>query len=75
MTKLRPRPAAGYHAFLVQPLAGFEPKNWQDKPKHYRILEYVGSKLFLGRADAWRFLHNHQALEKGNFEAWAIYVE
>lgn len=75
MTKLRKKPAPSFHAFLVEPLADFQPKNWQDKPKNYRILEYLGPKQYLGRADAWRFLHNHRALETGELQTWAIYVD
>ena len=75
MTKPRIKPSTRYHAFLVQTSPEFEPTNWQDKPNQYRILEYLGPKRFKGRADAWRFLHNHQALETGNTAVWAIYVD
>jgi hypothetical protein len=75
MTKPRKKPGIRYHALLVQPSPEFEPTNWQDKPEHYRVLEYLGPKLFRGRADAWRFLHNHQAIETGDRRSWAIYID
>lgn len=74
MSKPRKKPASLYHALLVEPDEEFNPRNWQDKPRQYRVLEYLGPKRFLGRADAWRFLHNHQALEKGKTNVWAIHV-
>jgi hypothetical protein len=76
MTKPRKKPATQYHAFLVEPMPGFAPNNWQQKPDHYRILEYVGPKHFKGRADAWKFLHNHDAIERGGeITQWAIYLD
>ena len=73
MTKPRRKRPDSYHAFLVEPGPDFEPTNWQDKPRQYRILQYLGEKRFRGRADAWRFLHNHQALSIGNTSIWAIH--
>jgi hypothetical protein len=75
MTKLRKKPATQYHALLVEPTPDFSPTNWQDKPANYRIVEYLGPKQYRGRADAWRFMHNHEALENGQIETWAIYVD
>jgi hypothetical protein len=75
MTKPRRKPATQYHAFIVEPMRGFRPRNWQDKPTHYRILEFLGPKRFKGRADAWKFLHNHQAIEQGDLSKWAIYID
>ena len=75
MTKPRRKPANCYHAFLVKPSPGFKPTNWRDKPQHYRIVEYVGPKQFRGQVDAWRFLHNHDALTNGETDLWAIYVD
>lgn len=74
MTKFRRKPATGYHAFLVEPTPDFAPTNWQDKPLHYRIIEYAGLKQFKGQVDAWRFLFNHRALADGDTKLWAIYV-
>ncbi len=74
MTKLKSRPKTRYHAFIVEPDADFAPKNWQEKPANYRVIEYLGEKEFLGRADAWRFLHNHEAIESRNFKRWAVWV-
>jgi hypothetical protein len=56
----------------VEPEPGFEPKNWRDKPKSYRVIEYVGPKRFRGNADAWRFLHNQRQLQSNKLDAWAI---
>jgi hypothetical protein len=75
MTFPRRKPTTSFHAFLVEPMPGFKPTNWQDKPQHYRIVEYLGPKRFKGRADAWRFLHNHEAIDSGNVGTWAIYVD
>ena len=75
MTKPRRKPANCYHAFLVEPMPGFRPTNWQDKPQHYRIIEYIGPKQFKGQVDAFRFLHNHNALAKRDTGVWAMYVE
>ena len=75
MTKPRRKPATGYHAFLVEPMPGFSPTNWQDKPHHYRIVEYAGPKQFKGQVDAWRFLFNHKALANDDTRLWAIYVD
>jgi hypothetical protein len=75
MTKLKSRPKVHYQAFLVEPEPDFAPKNWRDKPRSFRVIEYIGAKQFLGRADAWRFLHNHKALESNQTKVWAIVVE
>ena len=63
MTKFRKRPAQRFIAFLVQPTDDFEPNGWQDVPKNYRVIEYVGPKQFRGRADAWRFIENKTILD------------
>jgi len=75
MTKPRRKPPTQIHAFLVEPMPGFTPTNWRQKPDHYRILDYVGPKHFKGRADAWKFLHNHNAIMRGDFNQWAIYLD
>lgn len=75
MTKPRRKPATQFHAFLVEPMPGFAPTNWRQKPDHYRILEYVGPKHFKGSADSWKFLHNHEALLRGETQRWAIYLD
>lgn len=78
MTIIRRRPACAtrhYHAFIVQPAEDFRPNSWQDIPRLYRVLEYVGAKQFRGPADAWRFLHNRAALESGDCKRWAICIE
>lgn len=75
MTKPRKKPATNFHAFLVEPHPGFVPKNWRENPKHYRIIEYVGPKHFKGRADAWKFLHNHEAIHQNEVVQWAIYLD
>ena len=48
----------------MQPSADFNPNSWQDVPKHYRVIEYVGNKQFRGRADAWRFVENKTVLDQ-----------
>ncbi len=69
-----------YHAFIVEPVGPFAPSNWQGVPQSYRIVEYVGMKKHRGDADAWRFLHNRQALGDAAVSApsalarWAIVV-
>lgn len=75
MTKFRRKPATRFHAFLVQPNPEFEPRNWQQTPRHYRIVQYVGVKQFLGGADSWKFVHNHAAMESGDVSTWAIYLD
>lgn len=75
MTKPRKKPSSKFHAFLVEPEPGFRPTNWQQNPQHYRILEYVGAKHFKGRADAWKFLHNHDQLNLESIKQWAIYLD
>lgn len=75
MTKFKSRPMASYQAFLVEPGPDFEPRCWRDRPQSYRVLEYAGTKRFLGRADAWRFLHNHNAIQRNDFRSWAIIVD
>ena len=75
MTKPRKKPNTRFHAFIVEPMPGFTPRNWRQKPDHYRILEYLGPKHFKGRADTWRFLHNHDAIEQGDTTRWAICLD
>ena len=75
MTKPRRKPPTQFHAFLVEPQPDFKPSNWRQTPAHYRIVEYVGPKHFKGRADAWKFLHNHEAIHKDNVGTWAIYLD
>jgi hypothetical protein len=76
MTRFRARPKKKcYQAFIVEPSTDFAPKNWQDKPRSYRVLEYVGAKTFSGTADAWRFLHNQRALKANQFDTWAILLD
>ena len=75
MTKPRKKPRTKFHAFLVEPQPGFNPTNWQQTPEHYRILEYTGPINFLGRADAWRFMHNHDAIQSGQTGKWAMYLD
>lgn len=67
-------PSINYHAFLVEPTGDFHPGNWQDKPSSYRIVEYLGQKKYRGDADAWRFLHNREAIRNASTQRWAIYV-
>jgi hypothetical protein len=76
MTAIRKRKTSEYHAFLVKPMEAFCPNNWQQKPDSYQIIEYLGPKNRLGSVDAWRFLHNHQAIAQGKAaDSWAIYVK
>ena len=75
MTKPRSKLPTRFHAFLVEPQPDFKPSNWRQTPEHYRIIEYVGPKHFKGRADAWKFLHNHDAIQQENVCTWAIYLD
>ena len=75
MTKLRRKPSSKFHAFLVEPKPGFRPTNWRQNPEHYRIVEYVGPKMFKGSVDAWKFLHNHDEMAKESISQWAIYLD
>jgi hypothetical protein len=76
MTAIRKRPENSYHAFLVKPSEDFCPSNWQQKPEAYQIIEYLGPRNRLGSVDAWRFMHNHQAISQGTAtDGWAIYVK
>ena len=75
MTAIRKRTDTNYHAFLVKPAEDFSPINWQQKPESYQIIEYLGPRNRLGSVDAWRFMHNHTAIEQGTTsDGWAIYV-
>lgn len=73
MTKLRHRPT-GYLTFFVEPTSDFSPINWQQTPKNYRIIEFVGPTNMLGHADSWKFLNNQSALRSGDFRRWAIHI-
>ena len=75
MTKPRRKPSSRFHAFIVEPSPDFQPSNWQQTPRHYRIVEYVGPKGLRGPADAWKFLHNHDALHRGDQKRWAICLD
>jgi len=75
MTKPRRKPNTRFHAFIVEPSPDFRPTNWQQTPRHYRIVSYIGPKDFRGPADAWKFLHNHEALRSGDQTRWAICVD
>jgi hypothetical protein len=75
MTKPRSKPKARYQAFIVEPAPGFKPTNWRQTPTHYRIVEAAGARPFKGNADAWKFLHNHDALADQTTNRWAIYLD
>ncbi len=75
MSKPRKKPNSRFHAFIVEPSPDFKPNNWQQTPKHYRIVSYVGPKDFRGPADAWKFLYNHDALRRGDQTRWAICLD
>ena len=75
MTKPRKKPTTTFHGFLVEPTPGFRPTNWRQNPKYYRILEFIGTMHFKGRADAWKFLHNHEQMNHGPIKQWAIYLD
>ena len=61
-------------AMIVEPTEDFEPGNWQDTPRGYRIVELAGAKKHRGDADAWRFLFNRDAMKNGHVNRWAIWV-
>lgn len=78
MIKPGKKPVQLFYALLVEPHPGFEPTNWQQTPVHYRIIKHVGTKLFKGSVDAWKFLHNHDVMNNGTMKnghpaIWAIY--
>lgn len=75
MTKPRTKPKYKFLAFIVEPTPGFNPRNWQQTPEHYRIVEYMGPQPFKGAIDAWKFLHNHKAIALGTTNRWAIYLD
>jgi len=75
MTKPRRKPNTRFHAFIVEPSPDFQPSNWQQTPRHYRIVSYAGPKDFRGPADAWKFLYNHDALQRGDQSRWAICLD
>ncbi len=85
LSRLRKRPAQRFIAFFVKPLPGFSPTSWQDVPKNYRVIDYVGPKQFRGRADAWRFMENKAVLDnsqsgngsddKNSIEKWAVVID
>jgi len=51
-------------AMVVEPTEEFQPSNWQDTPRAYRIVQLAGNKKHRGDADAWRFLFNPRRNEK-----------
>jgi hypothetical protein len=59
---------------LVRPVGEFNAKNWQDQPKRFAIVQEVSKTPSRGKADAWRFLFNHQALSSGSVQVWAIWL-
>ncbi len=61
-------------AMVVEPTEDFQPSNWQDTPRAYRIVELAGNKKHRGDADAWRFLFNRNAIKNGKVNRWAIWV-
>lgn len=73
--KLNPRfrPVC-YRCFLVRPLGDFSPRSWQDCPKHFAIIERVKTSPLLGKVDAWKWLHNTQAIERQSTDCWAIHL-
>lgn len=65
-----------YRCYLVRPTGEFLPKNWQDKPKRFTVVqsEPALQTPSLGKADAWRFLANQAAIASGNFTTWAVWL-
>ncbi len=61
-------------AMVVEPTEEFQPSNWQDTPRAYRIVQLAGNKKHRGDADAWRFLFNRDAMKNGQVNRWAIWV-
>lgn len=72
MTKIRKPPKLDYHTLIVRPTSDFDPKDWRDRPTSYSVISYEGQQQLRGRADAWRFTHNREVLEKGISDTWAI---
>ncbi len=69
--KLRNR----YRLLMVAPVGTFQPSNWRQAPRAYRIIESAEYPL-LGKADADRFLFNQAALGSGIAgDRWAIVTE
>ena len=75
MTNFRRKPTTQFHAFIVEPTVGFKPTNWRQTPTHYRVVGYLGPKEFRGSADAWKFLHNHEAMKEEQIGEWALYLD
>lgn len=63
-----------FHGFLVEPMPGFSPNDWREQPCGYKIVSYEGPMNYRGRADAWLFMQNKFAIEKGATDRWAIWV-
>ncbi len=74
MVKLSKPRLPVFHTFIVQPDVDFKPRNWQDRPANYRIVQSTGQQHLRGKVDAWRFLVNKLALESGNTRRWAISI-
>ena len=71
---------ANFLALVVEPTGSFLPRNWQDIPGAYRIVEFIGHKKHRGEADAWRFLYNRDAMQPSHRRSdvgpnrWAIWI-
>ncbi len=63
-----------YRCYLVRPVGNFSPKNWQEKPARFQIVEKLEVTNSLGKADAHRFLVNHAAIEARDFSSWFIWL-
>lgn len=74
MTRFRSRPPAEYLMLIVVPEPGFQPTNWQQTPRQYRVVRCAGAALLRGQADAWKFLFNQRQLRNGNPQSWALVV-
>lgn len=61
-----------YLALIVEPTDSFLPRNWQDIPSAYRIVEYVGDKKHRGDADAWKFIHNKEVMSESRLSSCSV---
>ena len=61
-----------YRVFLVRPVGDFTPRNWQQRPERFQVIERLETTNRVGRADSLCWLQNQKALESGSLDVWAV---
>ncbi len=69
-------PAPRYRLLIVRSAdPAFESNDWRTKPQHFAIVSDQGLRRFRGKADAFRFTFNQNAIANQRFDQWAIVIE